>query len=121
MEEERTRFHFRIHILADDRLLGFGELDWVLWSSGIGNVRLGIGAESDRRKGYGTDAMNLILRSAFMELNLHRVSLDVFDYNPRGVKSYEKAGFRHEGRAREMILRDGRRYDVLYMGILRNE
>ena len=66
--------------------------------------------------------MKLVLRFAFVELGLHRVSLDVFDYNPRGVKSYEKAGFQREGVEREMIFkRDGKRYDVIFMGVLRED
>jgi RimJ/RimL family protein N-acetyltransferase len=84
-------------------------------------VGIGIGEAEYRGKGYGTDAMQVILGFAFRELNLHRVSLSVFEYNPRAIRSYEKAGFRHEGRLRAEINRDGRRWDVLMMGILRTE
>jgi RimJ/RimL family protein N-acetyltransferase len=63
--------------------------------------------------------MRVALRFGFMELNLQRVTLNVFDYNSRGVRSYEKAGFQVEGRVREFILRDGARHDVIYMGVLR--
>jgi len=45
----------------------------------------------------------------------------VFEYNPRGVRSYEKAGFSHEGRERGLLLREGKRWDVIFMGILREE
>ncbi len=65
--------------------------------------------------------MNLVLRFAFTEINLHRVTLTVFEYNPRAVRSYEKAGFRHEGRIRGALLRDGKRWDMFFMGILRDE
>jgi RimJ/RimL family protein N-acetyltransferase len=65
--------------------------------------------------------MKIILRYAFTELNLQRVSLNVFEYNPRGVRSYEKAGFSHEGRERGLLLREGKRWDVIFMGILREE
>lgn len=65
--------------------------------------------------------MRLALRFAFMELNLHRVTLDVFEYNPRAIRSYEKAGFREEGRRRQLLLRNGRRWDEIEMGILREE
>jgi RimJ/RimL family protein N-acetyltransferase len=65
--------------------------------------------------------MQLILGYAFMELNLHRVSLDVFGYNLRAIRSYEKVGFKLEGRKREMLLREGKRWDLIYMGILRAE
>ena len=54
-------------------------------------------------------------------LNLHRVSLDVFEYNTRALRSYQKAGFVTEGRQRQALQRNGRAWDVIYMGILREE
>jgi RimJ/RimL family protein N-acetyltransferase len=111
---------FGIRTLTDDALIGFVDIDN---PSPHGNafVGIGLGEREFWGKGYGTEAMKLILRFGFCELNLHRVSLSVFEYNQRAIKSYEKAGFRLEGRERESILRDGRRYDVFYMGILREE
>lgn len=49
------------------------------------------------------------------------VSVKKFKYNPRAIRSYEKAGFVVEGRARQFLNRDGRRWDLIYMGILREE
>lgn len=82
---------------------------------------LGIGERDFWGKGYGTDLMKLILRYAFLEVNLRRVTLTVFEYNPRAIRAYEKAGFRHEGRIRGGLYRDGKRYDELFMGVLREE
>ncbi len=65
--------------------------------------------------------MGIILRYAFTELNLWRVSLDVFEYNPRAVRSYEKVGFIHEGCVRQYLNRAGRRWDLIFMGITREE
>jgi RimJ/RimL family protein N-acetyltransferase len=65
--------------------------------------------------------MKLVLRYAFLELNLRRVTLNVFEYNERAIRSYEKAGFRLEGSQRQAIQREGRRWDMVYMGILREE
>jgi len=76
---------------------------------------------ADWGKGYGTDAMRVLLRFAFTEINLHRVSLTVFGYNPRAIRSYEKAGFVVEGRARQRLRRDGQWWEVVYMGILKDE
>jgi len=59
--------------------------------------------------------------NAFNELNLQRISLTVSEYNPRAIKSYLKAGFVEEGRLRSGEQRAGRRYDLVYMGILRPE
>lgn len=111
---------FGIRTLEDDKLIGFVDLSGVT-PHGDTFVGIGIGERAYWGKGYGTDAMKLVLRFAFAELGLHRVSLDVFDYNPRGIKSYEKAGFQLEGRVREMILRDGQRADVFFMGVLRED
>jgi RimJ/RimL family protein N-acetyltransferase len=71
--------------------------------------------------GYGTEATELMLELAFERIGLHRVALSVFSFNERAVRSYEKAGFTVEGRHREAIVRDGRRWDELTMGILAAE
>jgi RimJ/RimL family protein N-acetyltransferase len=121
---ENTRgdqFEFSIHTLQDDLLIGDVGLDGVRWNHGEAFVGIGIGDREYWGKGYGTDAMRLILRYAFGELNLQRVSLNVFEYNPRAIRSYEKLGFIHEGRARGVLRREGQRYDLVFMGILRDE
>jgi RimJ/RimL family protein N-acetyltransferase len=114
-------YAFMIRCLEDDRIIGETALDGVLWNQGDAFVSISIGERGSWGKGYGTDAMRIILRFAFDELNLHRVSLDVFDYNPRAIRSYEKVGFVHEGRHRGAVNKSGKRYDMLFMGILRSE
>ena len=122
MEHEKPNgYAFMIRTLSQQRPIGSVELDGIRWSSGDCFVGIGIGEREYWGNGYGTDAMRVILRYAFAELNLHRVSLDVFEYNPRAIRSYEKAGFVFEGRLRQWMRRDGRRWDFVYMGILREE
>jgi RimJ/RimL family protein N-acetyltransferase len=65
--------------------------------------------------------MKLCLQYGFLELGLQRVSLGLHAYNPRALRSYEKAGFRMEGRTRQDVMREGKRTDTLWMGILRDE
>ncbi|MEW5988305.1 MAG: GNAT family protein [Chloroflexota bacterium] len=117
---KENAFDFMIRALAGDRLLGFVGL-WVDWKNGNAWVGIGIGEREYWGRGYGTEAMKLALRYAFSELNLHRVTLGVFEYNTRAQRSYEKAGFKVEGRIRGELHRDGRRWDGVYMGILREE
>ena len=122
MEHEKPdTIEFVIRTVAQDRPIGSIGLDGIRWPHGDAFVGIGIGARDCWGNGYGTDAMRVILRYAFAELNLHRVSLDVFEYNPRAIRSYEKAGFCIEGRERQALHRDGRRWDMIYMGILRQE
>ncbi len=72
-------------------------------------------------KGYGTTVTRLMVGYAFDTLNMNRVWLHVYEYNPRGVRVYEKVGFRTEGRLRQETYRDGRYWDVIAMGLLREE
>lgn len=122
LEKDPLEEHFfAVRTLADEKLIGFVGLWGLNWVQGDSFVGIGIGEREYWGKGYGGDAMRLILRYAFDELNLRRVSLDVFEYNTRAIRSYEKCGYVHEGRQRQAMRRDGRRYDILYMGILREE
>jgi RimJ/RimL family protein N-acetyltransferase len=74
-----------------------------------------------RGRGYGTEAIGLVLGLAFDGLGLHRVGLDVLSINPRAQALYEGVGFRVEGRLREAY-RDGDRWcDAVVMGILEDE
>jgi len=120
-KEPATNFWFTVRALEDDRLLGDIELSVINWGSREAFVGIGIGEREYWGKGYGTDAMRLILRYAFTELNLRRVSLTVFEFNARAIRSYEKAGFRMEGCQRQVMQREGRRWDIFYMGILQEE
>jgi RimJ/RimL family protein N-acetyltransferase len=112
---------FAIRRLEDERLIGEIGLEGDKLPHAEAFVGIGLGEREFWGKGYGSDAMRIILRYAFTELNLHRVSLDVFEYNPRAVRSYQKVGFVEEGRLRRFLHRDGRRWDLIFMGILREE
>jgi RimJ/RimL family protein N-acetyltransferase len=112
---------FAIHSLEDDRLIGEIGFEDDDLPAGETFLSVGIGEREYWGKGYGTDALMVILRYAFTELNLERVSLTVSEYNPRAIQSYRKAGFVEEGRLRGSERRGGRRYDTVYMGLLRAE
>jgi RimJ/RimL family protein N-acetyltransferase len=114
------RHFFSIRSLGDDQLIGFIAL-WLNLIHAEAWVGIGIGEREYWGKGYGADAMKLGVQYAFMELGMQRVSLDLFEYNRRALKSYEKAGFRLEGRTRLDVQREGKRYDSYSMGILRDE
>lgn len=116
-----NNFYFRLRSLLDDRLIGFVVIHSIEWNNRAGSLAIGIGNAENRNKGYGSDALQLILRYAFLELNLNRVGLDVIEYNKGAIRAYEKAGFKIEGRMRSSVLRDGKSFDRVLMGILRSE
>ena len=120
-EKSSNGVEFHLRTLENDKLIGFVALFGIEWNNQCGRLAIGIGDPNFRNKGYGTDALRVILRYAFCELNLHRVGLDVISYNLRAIRAYKKVGFSVEGTMREAVLRDGEKYDRIMMSILRNE
>jgi RimJ/RimL family protein N-acetyltransferase len=114
------RYFFSVRTLAEDQFIGFLGI-WVNLVHREAWVGLGIGERDFWSKGYGTEMMRLCQQYVFAELGMERLSLGLHEYNPRALRSYEKCGFRLEGRTRKDLMREGRRYDSLWMGILREE
>ena len=110
-----------LRALDDGRLVGFVRLYDIIWTHGSALVAISVPDAREQGKGFGRDGLGLLLRYAFHELGLHRLWLDVFGYNERAIHLYAGAGFREEGRLREHLHRDGRRWDVVLMGLLRAE
>lgn len=121
IEEGKNEFYYTIRLRADDRLVGFVRLYWISWTSGTAHLQIGIGDPQSRRQGYGREALDLMVRYAFDELNLHRLAAEVPEYNPAAYRLFERAGFVVEVRRRQALHRDGRRWDSLYLGLLRRE
>jgi RimJ/RimL family protein N-acetyltransferase len=65
--------------------------------------------------------MRTIVRYGFEEVNLRRLSLTVFDFNERARKSYAKVGFVEEGRLPGVLLKSNKRYDLIFMRIMRSD
>jgi RimJ/RimL family protein N-acetyltransferase len=85
------------------------------------NFRIILFYARNRNRGLGTEATRLILRHAFETVGLHRVDLEVFTFNPRARRVYEKVGFVYEGTKREALFWDGARVDADIMSILAPE
>ncbi len=80
-----------------------------------------IGEPECRGKGYGTEATRLMLDYAFTALGLHNVMLTVFEFNPAGIRAYEKAGFKAIGRRRKCRMMGGKLWDEVHMDCLSSE
>jgi RimJ/RimL family protein N-acetyltransferase len=125
IKEDKNLVYFAIHTLPNEqtkeRLIGFAKLFWIEWAHGNGFVQIGIGDPADWNQGFGSDALNLVLRFAFNELNLFRLTARIPAYNLAGLALFRKAGFVQEVCRREAFQRDGRRWDDIHLGLLATE
>ncbi len=114
----------RLDLAIVDRETGgcVGEAVLNEWEEGNAscNFRILIGP-AGRDRGLGTEATRLILGHAFEALGLHRVSLEVYAFNPRGQRAYEKVGFVREGVRRDALRFDGEWVDSVLMAVLDHE
>lgn len=93
-------------------------IDWVNRHAMLG---IFIGEKSLWNKGYGQEAVTLLLDYAFTLLNLNSVMLGVLAYNERAIQCYKKVGFKEIGRRRQARLIGGQSYDGILMDILAEE
>lgn len=117
----KSDYHFVICLLDGDRPIGTAGLHGLNLEDGHAEFGISIGEKSEWNRGYGTDALNAICDFGFGHLRLERIDLHVYEDNARAIRSYEKAGFRLEGRLRHARFAEGRHSDVLLMALLRDE
>lgn len=120
-QKEKNLYLFAIRPKNGSQLLGYAELDDFLWAHQNCWLGLGFGDRENWGKGFGREAMELVLKFAFDELNLHRVQLTVFSYNDRAIALYERLGFQREGTYREFLHREGSWHDMYLYGLLNQE
>jgi len=114
-------FNFVMCRLDDGTPFGTISLMRIDRENGSAGVGIAIGEKSMWGKGWGTDAMNALLDFGFGEVRLERIWLDVYDFNKRARRSYEKSGFSVEGIQRRAHFSEGKYQDVVLMSILRDD
>jgi RimJ/RimL family protein N-acetyltransferase len=119
--QAKNEHHFAILTREQDQLIGNCGLHQIDGSNHNAILGIFIGDKNYWSKGYGTDATRTLLRFAFGEANLHRVELEVFAFNPRAIRMYEKVGFKLEGVRRQALFREGAWHDEHIMAILQDE
>jgi RimJ/RimL family protein N-acetyltransferase len=117
----KDAYHFVICMLEDGRPIGTMGLFGIDYVNGHAGIGISIGEKALWGQGLGTDAMNAILDFGFGMLRLERLWLEVYDFNKRARRSYDKCGFTLEGVERRAIFKHGRYVDVELMSILRGE
>ena len=80
-----------------------------------------IGEDVQRGKGYGTEAVKLMCKYGFDNLNLHKLMLRVFAFNEAAIRAYERAGFEREAYLRDEVKIDGTFYDMIFMAMIKDK
>ncbi len=117
----KSLYHFVICLRETGEAIGTIALHDVDMKHGTAELGIAIGEPGRWDQGLGTDAIRALLDFAFGTLRLDRIALQVYDFNLRARRSYEKVGFVHEGAQREALYRNGKRHDVHLMSVLRRE
>jgi RimJ/RimL family protein N-acetyltransferase len=119
--KDKDNIIFAILTLAENHVIGNCGMHRIDLKNRSANMGIFIGDKNYWGKGFGTDATRTLLHYAFEQLGLNRVELEVYDFNPRAIRSYEKAGFRRDGVRRQALYRGGKFHDIYLMGILRED
>jgi RimJ/RimL family protein N-acetyltransferase len=119
--KNKQAFLFAVRTTLDNQFIGISAINNMNVTAHHAEIGINLGHSEYQSKGYGGDVMLTTMRFGFEQLNLNRIWLNVFAYNTRAIRLYEKLGFVHEVCEREMLYRDGQYYDNLQMGLLRTE
>lgn len=114
-------YNFAIETLKERKYIGGCGINNLDWKNSVATIGIFIGDKEYWSKGYGSDTLNILIKFIFEQMNIHKIKLNVFSFNKRAIKCYEKCGFKTEGILREEIFRNGKYYDEIIMGLLRDE
>jgi RimJ/RimL family protein N-acetyltransferase len=131
VEEERRRVEglvgaadavgFSVRVREDGRLVGRSAIRGIHPVNRTGVFTIFIGDPAAWSRGYGTEATALTTVYALDVLNLNRLELEVFDYNDRALRCYERLGFAREGLRRQAKFHDGAYHDAVQMSIVASD
>ncbi len=121
VDTEQDRIWFIICLRDNGRPIGEAGLLRMFHAWRTTDLSIIIGEKDAWGKGYGTEAILLLLDYAFGYLNFHRVSVGVVGFNERAVRFYEKVGFRKEGLQRDGYYYDHQYHDFVMMSVLEDE
>lgn len=108
-------------IEADGKLIGQCALPQIETVHRTCMLGIGIGDKEYWGRGYGREAVKLLVHYAFHYYNLNKVWLTVMSVNERAIRCYQACGFIEEGRLKDHLWCEGQFVDLVHMRILRSE
>lgn len=117
----RNKNQFAIVCKETDKVIGNCGFNIDDVANRYAKIGIGIGEKDYWSKGYGTDALRLMLDFGFNVRGYNNISLNVYEYNERAIACYEKVGFKRQGVWRECMIRGEKRYDCFHYDFLADE
>jgi RimJ/RimL family protein N-acetyltransferase len=121
MEKSRTDMLLAITDKRNGLHIGNIKLGGINWVHRFGELGIMIGEKKYWGRGYGQEACTLLLKYAFEKLNMNKVFLGAYAVHESAIKAYQKAGFKVEGRIKDIFYFDGRYVDKIMMGISKDD
>ncbi len=121
IQSQKDTIRLAIQLIEDGSLIGYIGLWHINWFDRVAEFGFMIGDKAIHNKGYGTEATKAIIRYAFEVLDLVRIFSFVLETNLPSLRAHEKSGFKVEGLARDHAFRNGKRVNVVFLGVLRED
>lgn len=119
--EDPSRYDFAICLNENDHMIGELSISDIDEDNRKAGFRISMNAIELTGKGFGSEATQLVLKFVFEKLQLNRLQLEVFSHNKRGIRAYEKVGFKKEGVLRESLYYNENYSDEIIMSIIKKE
>lgn len=112
--------YWGIDEVENNELIGIIQLMNIDWISRTSDFGINIGNSNNRGRGFGKQAMELVLDYAFCALDLRKISLHVIEINKKAIKLYQDFGFTLEGKLIKQVYFDNTYYNVLIMSLFKD-
>lgn len=117
--DESGEYNFAIEDIKTKKYIGGCGIHKVNWVARVAEVGIMIGDKNYWGKGYGTDAMKVLMKFVFEEMNMNKIRLSTFSFNERAIKCYKKCGYEVEGVLKNEVFKEGKYYDEIIMSAFR--
>lgn len=114
-------YNFAIETLKEQKYIGGCSVAHMDYKNSVVTVGIMIGDTDYLSKGYGADALKVLIKFIFEEMNINKIKLHVYDFNLRAQRCYEKVGFKKECVLKEELFRKGKYHDIIQMSIFKRD
>lgn len=114
-------YNFAIEALDTKKYIGGCGIHNLDYKNSKVDIGIFIGDEAYLNRGYGTEALKILVKFIFEQMNINKVKLEVYSFNIRAQRCYEKVGFKKEAVLKDEIFRNGKYHDIICMSIFKED